>query len=431
MQGTMRKCKDMPFHTGIVLRVYPSFEQKKIIAINDGCRRAVYNELVALNTERYHLEKTAPFVPADRERLDYVDSILRNEDHALPACLKNKLPFLYEKEVDSLAIDNAIKNYNSAWEHFRTVPGSGVPKYKKKSYELSYQTNAHYRKDATCINDANVRFEDKDHILLPKLGRIRIKGSRKRIEALMGREGTRIGTITVSRDAVGRYFISLQISGETSFVDPLPKTGTAVAGDLNIENFLWDSNNVTVENPKYRRKEQNRIEELQRSMARKSLQAAKDGRKLSESKNYQKDRKALALLQGRIARRGEDFRHVISKGYVENQDYIFFEDLKVSNLLKDHSLAMAISECGWSDFLDKLEYKAEMYGKVFMRVPPALTTQTCSKCGYVLDKDERLTLGDREWTCPECGAYHVRDYNAARNILEKGLAAFTVDSVNV
>lgn len=136
MQGIMRKCKDMPFHTGIVLRVYPSFEQKKIIAINDGCRRAVYNELVALNTERYHLEKTAPFVPADRERLDYVDSILRNEDHALPACLKNKLPFLYEKEVDSLVIDNAIKNYNSAWEHFRTVPGSGVPKYKKKGYEL-------------------------------------------------------------------------------------------------------------------------------------------------------------------------------------------------------------------------------------------------------------------------------------------------------
>ena len=162
---------------------------------------------------------------------------------------------------------------------------------------------------------------------------------------------------------------------------------------------------------------------LQRSLSRKAEQARRDRRPLSDSRNYQKDRIALAKLQLRISGRSNDFRHVISKRYVENQDFIFAEDLKVRNLLKNHRLAYAISECGWSDLLDKLEYKSAVYGKTFLKVPPAYTTQTCSSCGHVLAGKDRLTLGDSEWVCPVCGTYHVRDYNAAKNILAGGMAA--------
>lgn len=422
----MRTCNEMPYHTGIVLRIYPSRRQKQVIAVNDGCRRVVYNRLVALNDERYRLSKTAPSVPVYRKRIVYIDSILHNPGAALPAALKNSMPFLYGKDVDSLTIDNAIKNYRAAWKKFREDPRIGVPVFHKKGCEQSYQTNAHYYKGAAGINDGNTRFEDMHHIILPILGRIRISGSEKRLKDLIGREGTRIGTITVRRDAIGRYFASLQVASEQPFVKPMGHTGAAAGIDLNIDNFLWDSNGNVVENPKYRRNEKQRVSRLQRSLSRKAVQAEKDRRPLSECKNYQKNRIALARLQLRISGRVHDFRHVVSKKYVENQDFIFAEDLKVRNLLKNHKLAYAISECGWSDFLDKLEYKSALYGRTFLKVPPVNTTQTCSSCGHVLAGEDKLTLGDREWVCPVCGTYHVRDHNAAKNIMARGMAALGV-----
>lgn len=420
----MRKCAEMPFHMGIKVRIYPSRQQKHIIAVNAGSSRAVYNRLVALNNERYRLSKTAEFVPVFRERIEYINSILKNPKHALRASLKNALPFLNVKGlVDSMCIDNAMQNYQAAWARHRKDPHTfGIPAFHRKGYEISYQTNAHYNKGADNINECNVRFLDKNHVTLPIIGRIRIKGSETRIAKLMSRKETRIGAISIRKDSIDRYFASFQIASETPFVDPLPKTGSMVGIDLNIDNFLWDSNNAMVDNPKYRRSEQKNIVTLQRALCRKKERAKLENRSIYTSKNYQKNRRKLAALHAKVAGRANDFRHVISKDYVENQDYIFAEDLKVRNLLKNHKLALAISECGWSDFLSKLEYKAGLYGKVFLKVRPHGTTQTCSNCGHTLKDSEKLGLGDREWICPDCGTYHIRDYNAAQNILARGIA---------
>ena len=423
----MLKCADMEYHEGVTVRIYPSYRQKRIIAVNDGCSRFVYNRLVALNNERFMLSKTASLIPAYMERISFIDSILHGSA-CLSSALKNSAPFLYGKDVDSMTIDNAIRNYNAAWNKYRETPTAGIPVFHKKSYEQRYQTNAHYNKNAEGINDGNVRIEDIHHAVIPLLGKIRISGSYKVLSSIIGRKNTRIGTITVMRDSIGRYFVSFQLSSAEPFVQVLPGTGHSVGIDLNIKNFLWDSDNVVIDNPKYRRSLQNKLAEAQRAMARKAVRAKKEKRNAAEGKNYQKDRIRAAYLHGKIKARGEDFRHVVSKRYVENQDRIFAEDLKVKNLLKNHMLAMAISECGWSDFLHKLEYKAELYGRLFMKVPPQLTTQTCSKCGYVLEKGERLSLSDREWICPSCGEYHVRDYNSAKVILSRGLAALGIPS---
>lgn len=412
----------MPYHCGLELRIYPSYRQKKHIAVNDGAQRFVYNRLVALNEEGYRLRKTASRVPADRDRLTYIESILHG-GAALPAAIKNSAPFLYGDDIDSLVVDNAIKNYRAAWKKYREDHHAGRPKFHKKGYRQSYNTNAHYRKGAACINDANARFEDEHHMVLPGLGRIRIAGSKKRIRAVMGRKNTRIGTITIRRDAVGRYFVSLQLASEYPFTDQFPPSDKAVGIDLNIENFLFDSNGNEVPNPRYRRNLQKRIAKVQKRMARKAVRAKKEGKPLREAKNYQRDRRKLAYLQDKTARRGEELRHIVSREYTESQGYIFAEDLKVRNLLKNHKLAMAISECGWSDFLRKLEYKSAMYGRVFVKVPPHHTTQTCSVCGYVLTGKESLTLSDRDWECPQCGTYHIRDYNASVNILARGMAS--------
>lgn len=420
----MRKCAAMPYHTGIRLRIYPSREQKQLIAINSGAQRFVYNRLVALNTERYRILHCNALPPVlAEERLSYLNSILDNPEKALPACLQNSAPFLNEKSVDSMVIANGIKNYNAAWKQFRKVVAAGIPSFHKKGYEQSYQTNAHYKDGAVCINDGNVYFFDKNHIRLPLLGRIRFAGSQKRIAELMGREETRVGTITIRKDNLDRYFASLLIASEHPFNSLLPLTDSVVGIDLNIENFLWDSNGNVVDNPKYRRELDVKLKAAQRTLSRRAERAKKEKRPLRTSRNYQKARMKVAKLHAKIAGRSNDFRHRVSKMYVKNHDFIVVEDLKVKNLLKNHNLAKAISECGWSDFTRKLEYKAAMYGKQFMKVAPAYTTQTCSCCGYVLTGKDKLTLGDREWVCPSCKAYHVRDYNAATNILNKGLIA--------
>ena len=113
---------------------------------------------------------------------------------------------------------------------------------------------------------------------------------------------------------------------------------------------------------------------------------------------------------------------MLSKREVENQDIIAAEDLKVSNMKKNHKLAKAVSDAGWRTFLTMLQYKGALYGKTVVLVPPNYTTQTCSVCGYVMKGEEHLTLKTWEWECPNCHTIHHRDTNAAKNILARGIA---------
>ena len=418
----MRKCKDMPFHIGLKLRFYPSYRQKHIVAVNDGAQRFTYNRLVGLNNERYTASKTADIVPANKDRLDYLNSLLRNPDVSLPAALKNTAPFLYEPDVDSSVIDNAIKNYNNAWKKFKDDPSAGVPTFHKKGYEQSYQTNCHYKSGSEGIDDGSIRFTDDSHLILPILGKVRVKGSKKMINRVLGRKDTRIGSVRIFREADGRYYVSLSISSEYPFFEQFPYSDKAVGIDVNISNFLWDSDDHVIANPKYKTKNKQKLAKLQRKMSRRAERAKKENRSLRTASNYQKVRRKTAHLHSHMAGQCDNFRHVVSKRYIESQDIIVVEDLKVKNLLKNHKLAFAISECGWSDFLNKLEYKAKAYGRTFIRVPARNTTQTCSVCGHVLKGDNKLKLDDREWICPECGTYHVRDYNSSKVILARGLA---------
>ena len=97
------------------------------------------------------------------------------------------------------------------------------------------------------------------------------------------------------------------------------------------------------------------------------------------------------------------------------------EELRSKNLLKNHALSQAISDVGWRSFLNMLAYKARLYGKEFLTIDPKYTTQRCHACGSIMGQNgyPKLKLKDREWTCPKCHHYHIRDWNAAINILEK------------
>ncbi len=414
----MRSMKDMPFHIGIKVKIYPSNEQKRLIAVNDGAKRAVYNHMVACGNERYRLSKTSCLVPSDAVRLEYLESVT-----ASAAGIKNALPFLYGSDVDDQTIANAIRNYKAAWKNMRELH-RGVPIFKKKGYEQSYQTNAHYYADKNGDMTSNVRFLDREHVTLPKLGRIRFGGSPERVSSLLSRRvDTRIGAVMISRDAVGEYWASFSIASEAPFRDPLPKTGSRHGIDLNLIELVNGSDGNAATNMRFYARSQKRLAKQQRCLSRRMEHAKAEGRSLHLSRNYQEQRRKVAYLHRKTARQREDYLHNLSKHEIENQDFIAAEDLKVRNLLKNHCLAKAVTDAGWRKLLTMLQYKADIYGKTVVLVPPQYTTQTCSSCGYVMKREEHLTLKDREWSCPQCGTFHHRDTNAAQNILLRGLQA--------
>ena len=273
---------------------------------------------------------------------------------------------------------------------------------------------------------------NKTHIVLPILGTVKIKGSSKMVSRLLARKDTtRIGTVRVSLDNCNNGHLSISLASDSPFHDCYPKTHSAVGVDLNLANFLYDSDGREVHSPKYLKKAEVRLKKAQRKLSRMLETAKKDKRNYWECKNYEEQRIKLAKLHKHVANQRLDFIRSLADEEVKSHDYLFAEDLKVSNLVKNHRLAKAITDSGWRMFLTELQHTASKRGKTCLLVNPKNTTQTCSNCGYVCHGDTRIALGTEEWYCPQCGTYHIRDHNAAINIEEVGLALLRESGVAI
>jgi putative transposase len=102
----------------------------------------------------------------------------------------------------------------------------------------------------------------------------------------------------------------------------------------------------------------------------------------------------------------------------ENQTLVA-EDLNLKGMIRNRKLARALSGAALSELIHQLEYKACWYGRTFIKVDRFFpSTKRCSACGFVLGE---LGLNERHWSCPDCGVFHDRDVNAARNLREEGL----------
>jgi putative transposase len=308
---------------------------------------------------------------------------------------------------------------------YRKVYNISPPNFHKKSYEEKYQTSAQYDKkkvSIATISNGRCKFS-KTHVSLPVLGRIRYVGSRKMMEKLLSMEEIRIGTITVMKDNCGDYYASFQLASDEPFVKKIPKTDSKVGIDLNVENFYADSNGVIVDNPHYYRKAKKLLVKAQRKLGKRTARAKKEHRPLKTANNYQKQRILVARIAKTVMNRRRNFLHIQSTALINNHDLVVAEELRSRNMMKNHALASSIQDNGWRTFLNMMTYKAELYGKEFKTVNPRNTTQTCHCCGHIMQGEEKLSLSVREWTCPSCGTRHVRDINAAINILQKGLVA--------
>ena len=418
----MKKMSDLAYHYGLKMRIYPSSQQKKIIDLNGNIARTVYNKMVAIDQELYQLKQIKLPISSILLRIEELEKRKNARN------MSNHYPYMQDKNIDSLAKANAIQNYQKAWKMFRKVHRTGTPKFHKKGYRLSYQTNAQYGKGAKMdVYSATVKFLDNKHIKLPKLGRLRVAGSHRRI--IDHKKDIRIGTVTISKDSADRYFVSMQLGSDTPFVNKLARTNSQIGIDLNTENFLTTSEGKIIDNPRYYRMIKGRLAKAQRTLSRRQRRAKKEKRSLRNSKNYQKQRRLVAKIHDKIRNQRNNFLNVNSTRLINNHDLIVAENLRSSNMLKNHALSLSISDVGWRSFLQKLAYKADLYQRTFVVVHPKNTTQTCHDCGFIMGSGntEKLTLKDREWTCPACQTHHIRDVNAAKNILSKGLKQLEKD----
>jgi putative transposase len=240
---------------------------------------------------------------------------------------------------------------------------------------------------------------DNGMLILSKIGRISVHWSRPV-------EGTP-KTITISKEADGWY---VAISCADMPIHPLPATGQETGIDLGLESFATLADGARICTPAYYRKAEAYLRRCARRVARRK-------------KGSHRRRKAVALLakaQQHITRQRRDFHHKEARKLLQTYDAIYYEDLRVANMVQNHSLAKSISDAGWSAFLAILTFKAVGAGKRAQAVNPAYTSQRCSgpECGMIVQKG----LSVRWHACPACGTSLHRDHNAAMNILQLGQA---------
>ena len=370
-------------HKAYKFRIYPNADQEVLIIKTIGCVRFVYNYFLALWNEEYS---------KNGKGLTY------NSCSAMLPQMKKNEATSWLKEVDSIALQSSVKNLSDSFSRFFKKQNRR-PQFKSKKNPVQSYTTKNVNKSITIIENI---------IKLPKLGQVKFAKSRE----LNGR----ILNAIIRKNPSGKFFVSILCEEE---VPELPKTGLEIGIDLGITDFAILSNGQKIDNNRFTSKMEKTLKREQRKLSRRALLAKKAGKELFEARNYQKQKKKVARLHEKVINQRTDFLNKLSTEIVKNHDSICIEDLSTKGMLKNHKLAKNISDVSWSSFVAKLQYKAEWYGRIIIKVDPWFpSSQLCSVCGH---KDGKKSLSIREWSCPVCHTHHDRDINASKNILAEGL----------
>ena len=352
-------------------RIYPNAEQQIILAKTFGCVRFIYNQM--LSDKINHYEET-------KQKLNNT-----------PAQYKSKFPWL--KEVDSLALANAQMNLQTAYNSFFRNTKIGFPKFKsKKSNRRSYTTN--------CVN-GNISI-DNGFLKLPKVGLVKLKQHRLILS------NYKLKSVTISQTPSGKYYASVLFEYKNQIQEQ--ELHDFLGLDFSMHGLYKDSNGNEPAYPRYYRQAEERLKREQRK-----LSLMQKG-----SKNRSKQRIKVANLHEKVANQRKDFLHKQSRQIVNAYDCVCIENLDMKAMSQSLNFGKSVADDGWGMFVTFLKYKLEETGKRLVKVNKFFaSSQICNVCGYKNTATKNLSI--RAWDCPECGAHHNRDINAAINIRNEGM----------
>ena len=301
---------------------------------------------------------------------------------------QDDLEFL--NEVSSVPLQQGLRHLQTAFTNF-FAGRAKYPNFKKKRNGGC----AEFTKSAFNLRDGQVYLAKCDRPLP-------IRWSRQLPE------NCQPSTVMVSLDPSGRWHISIRFDDHRDL--KLPPTNNQIGFDLGLNSLITTSDGDKISNPKHFKKLWKKLARLQKALARKQ----------KGSKNRYRARLKVAKVHAKIKDARRDFTHKLTTQLVRENQLIAFENLAVKNLVKNHKLALAISDANWGEIVRQVEYKSQWYGREAVSIDRWFpSSKLCSSCSNVV---ESLPLTVREWTCPTCNACHDRDENASKNILAAGLA---------
>ena len=365
---------------GFKFRFYPTSAQRKNLAQTFGCTRYVYNWALALRTNSYYQAGVS---------LSYTDT-----SNALTKLKKDpEKPWL--KQVSAVPLQQGLRHLNTAFINF-FAGRNKYPRFKKKNGRQS----AHYAPNAFKWIDGKLTLAKMSQPLKIRWSRY-FTGQPK--------------SVTISKDPSNRYFVSFLVEEE---LEQWQATEGKIGVDLGVLDVMVTSTGFASGNPKHGKKYQARLSTLQRRLAKK-----KKG-----SSNRYKARLKVARLHAKIADCRRDFLHKLTTQLVRENQAIYTETLAVKNMMANRKLSKAIADCGWGEALRQFQYKCKWHDRELGAIDRWFpSSKRCSSCGYILDK---ISLSVRKWTCPNdsCRTTHLRDVNAANNILAVGQTVFACGS---
>ena len=360
-------------------RVYPDAAQREALARSFGCARVVFNDgLRARQAARENGEKYL----SDGDLSKQVITLAKNTPERE-----------WLGEVSSVVLQQALADLNVAYRNFfASITGKGKG---RKVAPPRFRSRKDNRQAIRFTKNSRFTVLDNGRLRLPKIGDVEVRWSRD-----LAAEPS---SVTVIRDAAGRYFASFVVQATD---EPLPPSDSEVGIDLGLTHFAVLSDGTKVAAPKFLRRAAHKLKRLQQDLSRKQRGSA----------NRTKAVVKVARAHARVADTRRDWQHKLSTAIIRDSQAVYVEDLCVVGLGRTR-LAKSVHDAGWAAFTGMLEYKAARRGRTFGKIDRcAPTSQTCSACGRL---DGPKPLNVRSWTCP-CGRTHDRDVNAAINVLAQG-----------
>jgi putative transposase len=356
-------------------RFYPTPQQADILNRTFGSVRYVYNRALAERSRAWTQEhKRVTFAQTCR----------------MLTAWKNDPDTAWLYQVSNVALQQGLQHLQNAYVNF----------WAKRAKYPAFRSKRKSRASAT-FTTSGFRYRYGQIWLAKTSAPLAIVWSRP----LPG--GAEPSTVTVSRDAAGRWHISILVECP---VETLPPATSAVGIDAGITSLVTLSTGEKVTNPRHERRDRRRLALAQRRTAKKQKGSA----------NRARARLKVARVYARITDRRRDHLHKLSTRIIRENQTVIIEDLSVRTMVRNHTLARAISDASWAELRRQLEYKADWYGRTVIAVDRFYpSSKTCSVCGVIT---ATMPLNVREWTCAACGARHDRDVNAAKILCAAGLA---------